>query len=608
MAEYIPKETIAEIRDAADIVEVIGEYIQLKKQGKHYMGLCPFHGEKTPSFSVSEDKQLYHCFGCGAGGNVITFVMEVEQLSFMETLKMLADKKGIAVPDNVLPARETATDKTTSAKIEAHDLAARFYHHLLISTEQGKEAYEYIRQRGLDDDIISRFQIGFSPGQSDMLSSLLEKRGFDLGDMEEAGLIGRQESTWDVYDRFRNRVMFPIRDLRGYTVGFGGRVLGTGDPKYLNSPETSIFNKGEILYGMDIAKKSIRKQNTAVLFEGYMDVIAAYRAGVDNGVASLGTSLTKRQAQILRRNAERIIICFDGDNAGQESTEKSAEILEQEGLHVLIAMLPDNNDPDDYIRENGGERFRKEIIDTAVPIMSFKMQALKRNKNLQVEGEKLEYIEEVLKEITTLGRAVERDFYLRQLADEFSLSFEALKQEQYRLYKESRRFYQEKRNNRPSSQNTRKLTSVSYMNQRLLPAFQNAERMLLAHMMQDRDVCLEVQEKLGGDFNVEQHIAIAAYLYSYYAEGHSADPGAFIPYLQDNDLIKTASEIAMLDISQHLSENELVDYIRQIKNYPKWVEIEQKEQKMKEAEKRSDMTLAVKLASEIVDMKRALKK
>ncbi|MFZ4451997.1 DNA primase [Salibacterium aidingense] len=609
MAAYIPEETISEIQQSLDIVDIVSEHIQLKKQGKHYLGLCPFHGEKTPSFSVSPEKQLYHCFGCGVGGNAITFVMEMENLVFVDAVKKLADKTGISVPDVGYSNAEHETVSVHQEKKEAHELAAKFYHHVLMNTEQGKQSYDYLLERGFTPEVMERFQLGCSPDQPDVLKGLLEKRGYDLEEMETCGLLLRQESNWELRDRFRHRIMFPIRELQGHTVGFGGRSLGEAEPKYLNSPDSPIFHKNELLYGFDIARPDIRRQNTAVLFEGYADVIAANTAGVKNGVASLGTSLTERQAQIIRRNTERIIICYDGDNAGQGAAQKSGEILEQQGLLVEVAVLPARMDPDDYIQTYGSERFRKEVIESAVPFMSFKIQALKKDKNLQDEGDRLRYIEEVLKEITHLSKAVERDFYLRQLAEEFSLSLDALKQEQYRIYKENVRNGAGKNNREYRFSGRQKRWNVEdYSKERLLPAFHNAERYLLAHMMRDSQASLEVQERLGGNFNIENHIALAAHLYAYYADGKPADPGTFINHLHDPDLIKEASDIAMLDITEHMSENELVDYIDKIKNYPKWVEIEQIKQKMKEAERNQDVELAVKLGNEIIDMKKALQK
>ncbi|SDH48264.1 DNA primase [Alteribacillus persepolensis] len=608
MAPHIPDETVAEIRQSLDIVDIISEYMQLKKQGKHYTGLCPFHGEKTPSFSVTPDKQLYHCFGCGAGGNVFTFVMEMESITFVEAASTLAKKAGIAVPEIGYSNAGKTRSSSENRQKEGHHLAARFYHHLLINTEQGKAAYDYLIARGFSHDMLERFQLGFSPDQPQVMKGLLDKRGYNLEEMEEAGLLLRQESNWELKDRFVNRIMFPIHDVQGQVIGFGGRVLGDGEPKYLNSPETPVFKKNETLYGLHLARQHIRKRNEAVLFEGYADVIAAANAGILNAIGSLGTSLTERQAKIIRRHTERVILCFDGDNAGQQAARKAADILEQQGLTVYVALLPDQLDPDDYLKTYGADQFKTEIIDGAFPLMTFKMRFLKRGRNLQDEGEKLQYIEEVLKEVTNLPKAIERDVYLRQLAEEFSLSFDALKQEQFRIYKESERDYKKRRNQSQQSDMRKRWGLESYQNKRLLPAYENAERILLHHMMRNADVCEMVQEKVGGDFNVDSHIAIAAHLYAYYTKGYESDPSQFINQLQDADLIQKASEIAMLDINRQLSENELADYIQQIKNYPKWVEIEEIEQKMKEAEKKHDYQLAVKLATEIVDMKKALKK
>ncbi|MFB5662092.1 DNA primase [Alteribacillus sp. HJP-4] len=608
MAKRIPDEIIAEIRHSLDITDVIGEHVQLKKKGKHYMGLCPFHGEKTPSFSVSPERQLYHCFGCGAGGNSITFIMEMEGIPFVEAVNKLAEKAKIQLPEEVKtgPSGSVSTGTIHKAKLEGLELAARFYHHLLMNTEQGRAAYHYLLERGVTPEMMETFRIGYSPEQAGLLKGLLEKRDFNLHEMEEAGLLYRVDSDWELRDRFRSRVMFPIHDLQGKVIGFGGRSLGEAEPKYLNSPESSIFKKNEILYGMSLARPAIRKNNEAVLFEGYADVISAAGAGVSNSIANMGTSLTERQAQIIRRNCERVIVCYDGDNAGREAAWKTAVLLEEEGLHVLVAMVPDQTDPDDYIREYGGERFKQSILDKSLPVLSFKINTLKKNKNLQDEGERLQYIEEVLGEISKVSKATERDFYLRQIAEEFSLSLDALKQEQYRIYRKTKKSFT-KNNSRSAEISGRGGQQVLIKRNKLLPAFQNAERMLLLHMMNDKEAAEEIEERLGGDFNIDQHIAIAAHLYSYYANGNSSDPGTFINYLQEPELIKTASEIAMLDTDNQLTENELSDYIKLVKNYPKWEEIEQKEQKMKEAERNQDIEQALQLANELILMKKELK-
>lgn len=601
MGQFFSEETIANIMQAVDITDVIGEKVQLKKQGKDYIGLCPFHEEKTPSFSVSPDKQLYYCFGCQAGGNMITFVMETEGLSFHEAVVKLGKQAGI---DISLPDRfhEKEKDSKTTRFIEAHELAARFFHHLLMNTEQGKVAYDYLMDRGISPDVMKQFQLGYAPKEQTVLKELLEKRQFDAQEMEECGLLRRVEATWELEDRFRHRIMFPIWNIDGKVVGFGGRIITDGQPKYVNTPETPIFKKNELLYGFHLARPFVRKKNRVILFEGYVDVLSSHLADLPYAIATLGTSLTKRQAQIIRRNTERITICYDGDRAGEDATLKAANLLQQEGLQVEIAILPEEEDPDQYIRTYGKERFQKEIIEAAVPLIVFKMHLFKKEKNLNDEGEKLQYVEEVLHEIASLSTSVEQDIYVRHLSEETSVSLEALKQELERKIRANHR------TSHSTKTKNKRWQIAPLKRQSLRPAYQNAERMLLAHMMHDKSVAEEVKQKIGGHFPTEEYMAIAAYLYAFYAEGHPADPNAFLLYMEDKDLVQTATELLMLDRTNELSENELVDYMDQINNHLNWVKIEQIEQKLKEAERRQDLEEAVQLATQLIDMKKATQK
>ncbi|WP_209123022.1 DNA primase [Alkalihalobacillus sp. BA299] len=602
MGYRIPEEKIEEVRKSADIVEVINEYVQLKKQGRNYIGLCPFHGEKTPSFSVSPDKQLYHCFGCGAGGNVFSFLMELEGLSFIEAVAMLGKKTNIDIP-NINRDKSKSNDQSV---IEAaHELAMKFYHHILLKSDMGAIGLNYLEQRGFTKEMIKTFQLGFAPNHWDSLTSLLEKRGFNLKTIEKAGLLSVREFDGKLFDRFRNRVMFPIWDGQGNVIAFGGRIIDDGKPKYLNSPETILFNKSRTLYGIHLARPSIRKLNQAVLFEGYVDVISAWGAGILNGIATLGTALTEEQAKVIRRNAETVILCYDSDEAGIQATSRAASILIQAGCYVKVALLPEGQDPDDYIRVHGGEQFKRDIIDGSLTLMSFKMQYLRRGKNLLDEGERMRYIEEVLNEISDLPRAIERDHYLRQLASEFSLSLDALKQEQYRMFRE-------KRDKGGQQKTARSFVEVKkhrgFEQKKLLPAYHNAERILLAHMMKNAEIAATVQEKVGGAFNIDEYHAIVAHLFAYYGEGYEPNPSFFIERLADEKLRRVAAEVAMLDISDDLSDQELSDYIKKIETYPKWVEIEQKEKEKKEAEKQNDVLLAAQIAMEIIRMKQDLKR
>ncbi|OQM44911.1 DNA primase [Anoxybacillus sp. UARK-01] len=597
MGYRIPEEMIEEIRRSVDIVDVISDYVQLKKQGRNYFGLCPFHGEKTPSFSVSPEKQIFHCFGCGAGGNVFSFLMDIEGLSFTDAAARLAARANIDLAPLPLDHQHKRPAEASDAKkmIEAHELLKKFYHHLLINTKEGQHALDYLQERGMTREVIEQFEIGYSPHSWDFAVKFLKSRGFPLDLMEKAGLVIRKENG-EYFDRFRNRVMFPIHNHQGEAVAFSGRILGEGQPKYLNSPETSIFHKGKILYNFHQARLHIRKLQQAVLFEGFADVISAFKAGVSNAIATMGTALTDEQARILRRNVESIVICYDGDTAGVEATLRAAELLEKAGCYVRIAAVPDGLDPDEYIRTYGPERFRHNVLEASGTLMAFKMAYLRKGKNLQNESEQIRYIEEALKEIAQLSNPVELDYYLRQLADEFSLSLSAL-QQQLERYKKTRT---------AASSNSRQSTAAPQLpSKKLFPAFHNAERLLLAHMLRNRDVAFTVQQTIQGDFNIEEHRAIAAYIYAFYEEGNEPDVSALVARIPDG-LKPLVTELSMMLINENLSSQELNDYMKHVLNYPKWLNLKQKEQEKIEAERQKDFLRAARIAKEILEMKKLL--
>lgn len=607
MAAFIPEEKVAEVREKTDIVEVINDYVQLKKQGRHYLGLCPFHGENTPSFSVSPERQLYHCFGCGAGGNAITFLMEHDGLTFVEAIQSLAVKTGTELPE--LEDQYPGEREQHQAKKDAHQMAAKFYHHLLMNTEQGKEAYDYLTARGISEEIIEEFQLGYAPERNNMLVQLLEKRDYDLEEMEEAGLILRQESSWQWNDRFRGRVMFPIHNQRGQIIAFGGRALGEGAPKYLNSPETPIFLKHETLYSFSKARQAIRKQDEAVLFEGYMDVIAAWKAGVKNGVAGLGTAFSKRQAEQIRKATDKAVIAYDGDNAGRTAAWKTGDILEKQDIDVRVAQFPADMDPDDYIQAYGAEAFNAQLSERAVPFMSFKVQELRKNKNLQNEGDRLVYIEEVLRETSMISSAVEREFYMKQLAEEFDLSMDALREEERKVQKKEKR---EQAAKAPSSEQTGKRWRSGALPKKqvsMRSAYENAERTLLAFMLQNREVAEEVKERIGGEFNIDAHTALAAYLYAYYDDDHEPDVSRFMEYVEEQELVNLVSELMHLDIPAEISDNEMSDYVEQIKIRPKREELLQRQKQLKDAERNGDSdTNQRQLLTRIMELMMQLKK
>ena len=599
----IPEQTIDQIRQSTDIVDVISEYVQLKKQGRNYFGLCPFHGESTPSFSVSPDKQIYHCFGCGAGGNAFNFIMEIDGVSFVEAAQKLAKSSNVDVEVPDYPnAEQAGQPKETKWMMDAHLLLHKFYHHLLLNTKEGQEAYDYVTGRGFTDETLKRFGVGYALNSWDFALKFLTKRGYNQQLLEKAGLLIEKEHTAEYYDRFRNRIMFPIHDHKGNVIAFSGRVLGEGEPKYLNSPETPLFNKSKILYNFHQARPHIRKQEQVLLFEGFADVIAADGAGFPNAIATMGTSLTEEQARIIRRHVESVIICYDGDNAGIEAAYRAAGILMQQGCYVRIAMLPDKMDPDDYIRKKGSDSFKQDVIGASLTFMAFKLRYLRKGRNMKDEGERMRYVEDVLKEISMLTKAVERDHYLRQLSDEFSISLDALKQQQFQVYKsliQKKDYNEQKRINIPNK--------PKVFTQALKPAYLNAERYLLAHMLKDSNVSEKVQASIEGSFIVEEHRAIAAYLYAFYEEGYEPNISIFMERIPEQALKKIISEIGMLTLEEELSDAVLHDYMKQVFNYPKLLTIKEKEQEKKQAEAQSDFLGAAKIAMEIIQMRKELK-
>ncbi|GAA0362682.1 DNA primase [Bacillus horti] len=604
MLKPIADETIALILKKADIVDVIGEYVHLKKSGRGYVGLCPFHAEKTPSFSVSAEKQLYNCFGCGAGGSIFSFLMEMEGYSFPQSVKYVGERVGISVQLNGDSAQAGETNRTEKEwMIKAHSLSAKLFHHVLLERAEAEPARKYLENRGIRLETIKEFQIGYAPASWDFLTSFLQKRNFPLELLEQAGLI-TQGKTSNYYDRFRDRIMFPILDSQSQVVAFGGRLLGEGVPKYLNSPESLIFRKSRLLYNFQRSRTTIRNEQTTVLFEGYVDVISAWQAGVTNTIATMGTSLSEEQTRLIRRNSEKVILCYDGDQAGIDAITRAADLLEKQGCIIKIAALPDGLDPDDYIRKFGSEAFQKKVNHESKSFVAFRIEALRRGRNLLDDGERMRYIGEALAVISKLTTAVERDHYLRQLAEEFSLSLDALKQEQYRLYRAEKK--KENMDKVDERWNNNKNTGKHLVAKQMFPAFHTAERMLLAHMLHSAEVTKQIQEEIGSNFNIDEHVALATYLYAFH-ETHS-DIHVFISTLQDKELSQLATQLLMLTIETEPSQKTLQDYIYEVLSYPIKKEISTREEEKVRLERQGDAIQAAHLAATIIKMKKQLKK
>lgn len=597
----IEDEKINQIREAVDIVDLIGEYVQLKKQGRNYFGLCPFHGENSPSFSVSTEKQIFHCFGCGAGGNIFTFLMDIEGYSFVESAKVLAEKGNVPLEVEInKDSKRSNMPAGAQQMVEAHDLLRKFYHHLLVNTKEGQDALEYLLNRGFTEETIEKFQIGYSLDSWDFVSKFLLKRGFPAEYMEQAGLIIYREKDESYFDRFRNRVMFPIMDHQGNTIAFSGRAMGDDEPKYLNSPETPIFNKSKTLYNFHHARPHIRKKEQAVIFEGFADCISAVGAGVENAVATMGTALTDQHIQLLKRNTDQILICYDSDSAGLNAANRAVNMLQDHEFSVKVALMPDNLDPDDYIKEFGEKSFVSEVIGASLTYMAFKMHYLRRGKNVNNEGDRIQYIEEVLKEISRLPNAVERDHYLRQLSSEFSLSLDALEQQQRQVF-----FTERKKGTLPQPAAQKKM-ALQYEH-KLKPAHHNAETKLIAHMLKSRDMTFKIQQLLGQTvFHVDEHQAIITYLYAFYEDGHEPDTSFFLTYLPDPNLRRIVSEIEMMSVNEEVTDKELTDCINQVLKYEKLLKIKEKQVEEKDAVRRSDYVTAAQIAMEIIKLRKML--
>lgn len=418
MARY-SDEIIDDVRQSNDIVDVISQYVRLKRSGRNYFGLCPFHNEKSPSFSVSPDKQIFHCFGCGVGGNVISFIMKIEGISFVEAVQMLAERANIALPtlqNNV----DTAKEELKAKVYGVNEFAAQFYHQNLYKPE-AKIAQEYVKKRKLTQSTLEAFQIGFS-GRFDELFKNLKKQGFGEKEILESGLVNKNDKGQYI-DRYRNRLMFPICDVRGRVIAFGGRVLDDSKPKYINSPENIVYSKGRHLYGLNVAKKGDLKK--ILIVEGYMDVISLHQRGITNVVASLGTAMTQQQGFLLRKHAEQIILSFDSDEAGLTAKMRALEILQTMGCDLRILQMEGAKDPDEYVIKYGNARFLH-LIDQALSVVEFKVKVLKQHLNLENINDKIKFLNQIAKIMANIENTIEREVYMEQIAGEYGISKEAI--------------------------------------------------------------------------------------------------------------------------------------------------------------------------------------
>ena len=423
-----PPAFIDELTARNPIEDVVGQYVTLKRSGSNLFGLCPFHGEKTASFSVSPDKGIYYCFGCHKGGGVIHFQMEIEGLSYPDAVRALAKRAGMEVPDDEqYQSRYRQQERLWALSKEA----ARFFNTQLYGP-QGREGLEYAKKRGMPQSTLTKFGIGFAPNSWDALTKAMLAKGYTEEELKESGLVSVSQKNGNIYDRFRNRLMFPIIDVRGNVIGFGGRVMDDSTPKYLNSPETIIFNKRKNLFALNLAKKS--KLGFLILVEGYMDAVALHQYGFDCAVASLGTSLTEEHATLLSRYTEQVVLIYDGDQAGQNATQRAIPMLEKAGLQVKVLKMRDAKDPDEYLKKFGADRFRL-LLEESSNRVEYQLNAIERKYDLSQDEERVRFIAEASEFIAGLGSAVQREIYGTRAAEAASISYDAIKIEINKSYK-----------------------------------------------------------------------------------------------------------------------------------------------------------------------------
>ncbi len=419
---YYSEELIEEVRARNDIVSVISEYVKLQKKGSSYFGLCPFHNEKSPSFSVSPDKQMYYCFGCGAGGNVFTFIQEYENYSFPEALKMLADRAGIPLPEKEYSREEKKEQDLRTQILSVNKMAAKYFYYQL-RTENGRQAMDYLKNRRLSDETIKGFGLGYSNKYSNDLYLYLKKQGISDELLRESGLMNVDEKR-GMYDKFWNRVIFPIMDVNNRVIGFGGRVMGDGKPKYLNSPETKVFDKSRNLYGLNLARTS-RKKNL-LLCEGYMDVISMHQAGFQNAVASLGTALTTQHAGLLKRYTDEVILTYDSDEAGTKAALRAIPILQAAGISARVLHLQPYKDPDEFVKALGAEAF-EERINEAENSFLFEISVLERQYDLKDPEGRTKFYLQTARKLMEFDQELERESYIQAVAEKYQIGFESLR-------------------------------------------------------------------------------------------------------------------------------------------------------------------------------------
>ena len=522
---FYPEELVEEVRTRNDIVDVISGYVKLQRKGSSYFGLCPFHNEKSPSFSVSPGKQMYYCFGCGAGGNVLTFIMEYENYSFPEALKLLADRAGVNLPEQEYSKEERRQQDLRTAILEVNKTAAKYYYYQL-RTEAGKPGMDYLKNRQLSEETMQRFGLGYAGKYSDGLYRYLKQKGVSDELLRQSGLMNVDEKR-GMYDKFWNRVIFPIMDVNNRVIGFGGRVMGDGKPKYLNSPETKVFDKSRNLYGLNVARTSRKKY--IIVCEGYMDVISMHQAGFTNSVASLGTALTSQHASLLKRYTQEVILSYDSDEAGIKAALRAIPLLKEAGLTARVLRMAPYKDPDEFIKTLGTEAFQ-ERINQAQNSFLFEVSILETGYDMKDPESKTLFFREVSKKIAGFEMEVERENYIEAIAQRYHTSFEGLRKMVLRY------LMQGEVPSRPEVFRSRKAMEKE-------DGLLKSQRMLLTWLTEYKGLYQTVKECVTPeDFTTEFYRQVASLLFEQLDLGE-LDPARIIDHFTDAQEQKQAAQL-----------------------------------------------------------------
>lgn len=550
MVKFFSESIINDVLDRSNIVDVVSSYVPLKRVGRSYKAPCPFHPEKTPSFIVSLEKQIFHCFGCGVGGNAITFIMQYEKVNFREALEILAQRSGIALPqEQFTPFQKTKEDFKNNL-YTACSYAGQFYHYNLFNAPEANNARSYLQKRGISKETARDFKLGFAMPDWSALITHLKTKNVQLSAIEKAGLSIAKDNG-GFYDRFRNRIIFPIIDIKDRMIGFGGRVLDDTLPKYVNSPETQLYSKGKQLFGLNVAKEHIRKMDYCILVEGYLDMIIPFESGIRNIAASLGTALTKDQVRLIKRYTNNIVMLYDADMAGEIATLRTFELFIEEDMHVRIASLPKAHDPDSFLRQYGKDAFLN-MIQEALPLFDYKLRHLCATYDMKESSGKNEIIRNILPMIKKYNSHTIKSEYIKKTAQALNVDEQAL--------------FEDFKNVKIDEGGYEKIESLAISNYQLteIPI---TERMLVKLMLDEMHTVDRLRTIIEpSDFLIEPLRKIVEFIFNFFSEGKSYKPNILMNYLGDEKAIQLISELAALEIHNCPDKEKLIeDCVKRLK-------------------------------------------